>query len=384
MININNFSAPMKKLSQASKTIGAASALLAASLLFPLNANAINGQGFNAIIFGDLNASGGDTEGRLAVGGDMLLPSSYSVGDCSSGPIICAEPGNSLPRSTDGSRIDLIVGGDITGNANWGMNSGSARIGGNINGVSITTASGSPNTIVSGLGVNIPFDFDATKTNLIGDSASLSTLLDTVGTSVERTAWSLTLAGTDPDLNVFNIDAATWAGSTGFTRYIDVPEGSQVVINVSGETVDISGGQVNFGTAGCLDPIFGIFPSCQNPIEAASNTIVNYYEATTINMNGFEHQGSMLAPTATLTISGGAINGQTVVASANTSNGFEFHYRNFGGSFLDDSLFPNTSTDPDTGSENTDSTPTTPDSGSDIAQVPEPATVLGLLGLGAL
>jgi len=370
MINLNNFSAPMKTFSQASKTIGAASALLAATLLFPLSANAIqltNGQGFNAIIFGNLEADGGDTEGRLAVGGNMLLSGSYSVGDCSSGPIICGEEGNSL--SPEGSRIDLVVGGDITeisGDVNWGMNSGSARIGGNINGVNISTVAGSPNTIVSGLGANIPFDFATTAANLIADSASLSGLPNTAGTTVTNNWGDLVLKGTDPNLNVFNITAAEWTGdgtTNVWRRTIDVPESAQVVINVSGETVNISGGDMVGKYTG--------------------QTLVNYYEATDINISAFEHEGSMLAPNAKLTISGGAINGQTVVASANTSVGFEFHYRNFGGSFLDDRLFPSTSTDSDSDSD-IDSTPITPDPGSDIAEVPEPATALGLLGLGAL
>lgn len=366
MIDFKNPRASLKTQNLAFKVMSAASALLGAGLLFPSSANAIqltNARGFNAIIFGDLNASGGDTEGRLAVGGDMILPGSYSVGDCSSGSIICEYPGNSLPQSTDGSRIDLVVGGDIIGNASWGMNSGSASIGGNINGVSITTVPGSPNVIVDGLGANIPFDFATTEADLISDSAFLSTLPETAGTTVTNNWGELILQGTDPNVNVFNITAAEWTSSV-WRRTIDVPEDSQVVINVSGETVNISGGDMVFA------PLYCSGWQCPEVSEYSGRTLVNYYEATTINISGFEHEGSMLAPLAELIVSGGGINGQTVVASANTSNGFEFHYRDFGGDFLDDDLFPETPTDPD------------PD--PDVVEVPEPGTMLGLLGLGVL
>ncbi|WP_017660597.1 choice-of-anchor A family protein [Baaleninema simplex] len=359
-------------LSHSLPIFGSATVLAVTGLAQEANAFQLhNGLGFNAIVFNDLLAESGDTEGRLAVGGNLKLPGSYSVGDCSSGTIICSKPGNVLERSIDGSRIDLVVGGDITGSAAWGMNSGSARIGGNISGVDITTVPGSPNTIVDGLGNNLPVDFADLKADLRRDAHLLSTLDTTDGTAVTATPWSLVLKGTNSDLNVFNIDADTWAGSTGLTRYIDVPDGAKVIVNVAGERVDISGGQLNFGSEGCLDPAFAGIPGvkiCGDPEDFSTRMLVNYYEAKTINLSAFDHQGSLLAPTANLSVSGGSVNGQSIVESAQARSGFEFHYRGNGGEVLDVSeMFP------EDGGDN-----------GDVTEIPEPSLLLGLLGVALM
>lgn len=295
----------------------------------PQAATLTNAYGFNAFIFGDLSASGGDTEGRLAVGGTMTVTGGYSVSGCSS-PDCTVEvaPSGSQPQS-NGTRDDLVVAGNINhgGGApvSWSQLSGNARVGGAVDpNVNISFIGG--NQLFEGvLGSALGVDFAAAESALLQDSATLSALSST-GNVVTDTTNTLTLQGTNSGLNVFNLTADQWGGSAK-SRYIDTPLGSQIVINVSGLNVDLASGILQFGAEGCLDPIFSINPACQANTDYAPNVLVNYFEATTISMSAFEHQGAVLAPLATLDASGGSINGQTVLASADTDTGFEFHFR---------------------------------------------------------
>lgn len=68
---------------------------------------------FNAVVFGDFTAAGGDTEGRLAVCGTATFSSGYSVGM----PVA----GLPLPTYTNATIDILIVGGDLHDGA-FGVN----------------------------------------------------------------------------------------------------------------------------------------------------------------------------------------------------------------------------------------------------------------------
>ncbi len=284
-------------------------------------------EGFSALVFGDLNTQGGDTEGRLLVGGDMNVDGSYSVGTCTSGTEICEDSLYNLSQS-NGERHDLIVGGDLSGSASWAMENGNAYIGGDLDsGVSIDGVNG--NQVYSGDPMeNLDNVLDKAYEQVLNLTSDLTEISAGTTGTVTDNGYSLVLKGDDPYLNIFNVTAEQWGGS-GKTRYIDVPQGSQVVINVDGETVDISGGTIYYGEEGCMPEEFGIptAPVCEDPLDYSPNTIVNYYEATTVNISAFDHEATMLAPMAELNASGGSVNGTSVVASANTSNGFEFHYR---------------------------------------------------------
>jgi len=290
-----------------------------------------NALDFNALIFNDLSVLSGDTEGRLAVGGNFIIENGrYSVSGCSSPDcVILVPPAGSQPQS-NGQRDDLVVGGDITNlsqtdTAAWEQTSGNAVVGGTVGpGVNITFGGG--NTLNQNVGSsNVGVNFANQQTALIQDSVAFSTFTSN-GSIIENDPNFLTLSGSDPILNVFNISASEWGGGSK-TRTIDVPQGSQVLINVSGQTIDVSGGEFNFGTQGCRPPIFATQNPCLDPTDFAPGTLVNFPEARNINYAALEHQGAFLAPRAEFQADGGAINGQSVLASARTGNGFEFHYR---------------------------------------------------------
>jgi choice-of-anchor A domain-containing protein len=264
-------------------------------------------QDYNAVVFGDHIATQADTEGRLAVGGNASLPGSYSVGHSVIGP--------QNPQS-DGTRDDLVVKGNLTLQTGYvTVNYGNVKVGGSITGDGQITQLSSNTTTseVTNLETDI-FNFEQVE-SLVRNYSSLWSGLETTGTITTPTTQypSLTLTGTSTTLNVFNLTASEWTTSS---RYIDVPVDSTVIINISGTTVTTgTGGNVFFGNS-------------EQQLDASNyrdNVIYNLYEATTVESSHLSWEGSVFAADATLTTSGGSINGQAFFDNVNQENSFEFH-----------------------------------------------------------
>ncbi|WFB35466.1 choice-of-anchor A family protein [Kiritimatiellota bacterium B12222] len=265
-------------------------------------------QNFNAVIFGDLTAENADTEGRLAVGGNASIPSSYSVGHSVIGP--------QNPQS-NGTRNDLVVKGDVTLPAGYvTVNFGNVQVGGSVSGTGVFSQL-APNASYSNVSnfENDIFNFTAVESMVRSYSSYWSTLSSSG--SVTDLEYELQLSGSNPMLNVFNVTADEWA--TNGARYIDVPEGATTLINISGEMVTTVGGTVVFGTTP---------DTLKNPDDYRNNVIYNLYDATSIQSDYLLWEGSVFAPDATLTTTGGAINGQAFLGDVYQQEYFEFH--NFG------------------------------------------------------
>lgn len=246
---------------------------------------------FNAFIFGNLDANSGDTEGRLAVGGNIVAES-YSVGH---GGVGAAAP-LTAPLSDN-----LIVGNDLTANGGWQVYNGNAVYGGNL--------IASPTFQHGGASRGTRIDFAAAQADLIAKSQLWSTLAPN---GVSELLWGSTLAltGLDPVLNIFNVLESDWEVSSD--KIIDVPLGSTVLVNIAGKDLTYSGG---LEVKGHRNP--------QNPINGS--VLYNFYEAKTITQSSMALLGSMLAPHADLTMRSGSVNGNSVVAKATTYWGGEFH-----------------------------------------------------------
>ena len=286
--------------------------------------------GWNAMIFGDLNSVAGDTEGKLAVGGNMSA-SSYGVG--------FGGVGSKLPE-TNGAENHLVVGGDLNAAGGWQVYGGNTVVGGNV--ISSPTYANPNNQTLSGN----PIDFQAAYDELSATSQYWSTL-DQTGT-VTKNNWSTTLDGTGlGDFVTFNITADDIAS---VTRYINVDAVATVLINVSGTNALISSNS------------FFINGDGNNSGANNAEVIFNFFEAEDLTVRWTAFNGTLLAPDADLELYGGGINGQAIVASAYTHSGGEFH--NFS--------FDNTNT------------PEVPDDGP-AAVVPSPAAVwVGLSLLGSM
>lgn len=262
---------------------------------------------FNALIFGDLTAVGGDTEGRLAVGGNAEINAGYSVG--------YGIYGREIPVSFGGAVDMFIVAGDLA-DGPWGVN-GNVVYGGERTGVKRWMSNG--NLVRKVVPVtfrkngNVPSDgsgmtFDVMRARLQERSDRFAAFADRGVVSVENSdPYYPTLTGEDPVLNVFNLTTEVWNGSGKQIKVI-APEGSTVLINVRGTEVSIiNASMLVEGTS-------------------LEHVLVHYVDATSVTTTSFDHNASVLAMQADGVFSGGAINGRAIFGgSVTTGTGFEFH-----------------------------------------------------------
>lgn len=259
-------------------------------LALPLCVNAYNPfaaiNDYNAVIFGNANAIGGDTEGRLAVGGNFTAQC-YSVG---------------TSANPDATKYSLVVGGDLNAPGLWQVFNGNTAYGGTL---IATPSTVSPYTITQQSGI---LDFAAIKSQMLSTSSYLTGL--TANGSVVYDGYNtITLTGTDSNLNVFTLteeQADIWSRVT--SHQIVAPAGSTVIINIGGTSCTLSNGL---------------------SLSGVSNTTVlyNYYEATNLNLSSMELLGSLIAPNAALSLTSAGISGIAVVNESTQSWGGEYHNR---------------------------------------------------------
>lgn len=137
-------------------------------------------------------------------------------------------------------------------------------------------------------------NFDSLKASMITLSQSLRDRYTTNGTAVKQYS-TLTFTGTDPELNVFTVDASQLMNTTTFS--FAVPAGSGAIITVT-------------GTA----PAFK-YAGFSGTLPVASKTMWNFPDATTLTLNGIGFSGSILAPKAAANFNNGNIRGTVVVGS---------------------------------------------------------------------
>ncbi|MBN9503522.1 MAG: hypothetical protein BGO01_19400 [Armatimonadetes bacterium 55-13] len=248
---------------------------------------------FDALVFNNLNGNSGDVEGRLAVGGNMTTTSGYSVGD---------------RAPDDNTKNSLVVGGTLNASLNWQVFNGNAKY---ANGTNLPS-------MESGYTIQQQSNVVNFSDIYVGANWWSNYLAGFSDNGTQLYQWTTyTLTGTDANLNVFNVNAADWAAASD--RQIHAPSGSTVLINISGASASMQNGM----HADSWLHDFGL---------KNTNIILNFSEATSLNLSNIEVLGSVLAPNANLTISGGSIDGKVVVGSATQLNGGEFHRWGFTGS----------------------------------------------------
>lgn len=225
-------------------------------------------KGYNVFVLEDLNQPSSDTQGKMAVGGNLYL-ANYSVGD--------ALPPNSGDVLVVGKGLQFVSGRVYNGNAVYGTS---------------TNLPTGPVTLDGGLRKDSPIDFASAKIYLENLSTAIS------GYPVNGTTtfqWSgLTLTGSDPYLNVFKVSGANLSAATSVT--INAPNGSVVLVNIDGAYVSWTGGHVVNGTS-------------------IGNVLYNFYESTNLTIRAIDVRGSILAPFAPLYFPSGLITGQVICKS---------------------------------------------------------------------
>ncbi|HEX2960826.1 MAG TPA: SdrD B-like domain-containing protein [Ignavibacteriales bacterium] len=225
---------------------------------------------FNVFVLQDVNQPSSDTQGRMAVGRDATL-AHYSVGDQ-----LSATPGSDV--LIVGRNLTFTVGDVYYGNVVYGNSTNLP-----VDQVGITGGT---------LRQGTPIDFDAAKTYLRNLSTQLAQK-DANGT-VEFQWSGLTLRGTTPLLNVFNVSGSDLSKSSSMT--IDVPNGAVVLVNVDGDSVSWTGGLTVSGTD-------------------VSNVLYNFHQARALKIQGIDVRGSILAPFADVNFAAGQENGQMICNS---------------------------------------------------------------------
>ena len=276
---------------------------------------------FNALIFGNFSTMAGDTEGRLAIAGNAVIPSGYCVGQ--STPFI----GHPVAETFGGVSDMLIVGGMLS-DGSWGLN-GNVVHGGERTGPVRWMSNGNVVRHVTPITLrkdgNVPSDgsgmsFDALREKLQAKSDAFAALSDrgVVRAGLEGGGPNLELVGNDDVLNVFNVEASLWSGVSREIK-IMAPSSSTVLVNVRGRSIGITNSSMSVTEV------------------SAEKVLVHYVDAETLATAGFSHTASVLAMKACAEFSGGAIDGRAIFGgSVMSRNGFEFHNYYFLGDICTD------------------------------------------------
>jgi choice-of-anchor A domain-containing protein len=212
------------------------------------------------------NYSGGhDVQGKVAAGGAITM-TDFAVG-------------SGLPAS-DLSKV-LVAGGNLTlsQGAVWGdaFHAGAYSANQSVHYPRGSVAAGAP------------IDFAARFAELRSLSAKLDSMR--ANGSAARESWGgIMLRGTNPELNVFRVDASVFTGAKLLS--IDAPAGSLVVVNIHGSSATFTG----FGHA---------FSGGINQ----RGVLYNFVDTTTINAYGFGFWGTVLAPNAHIDFHEGSFDG---------------------------------------------------------------------------
>ena len=238
---------------------------------------------YNVFVFGDLNLSNTDAEGRVAVGGNATL-SNYGVG----AGITPLPPANTDPSFVVDGNVDVTGGSNASGNTVINPNS-------NV----INYTMGNPNgQLITGT----PIDFAAAERYLKCASVFWGALVPNgVGTVVFG---QLNLTGTDDVLNIFSLDSGNLYG-TGLSLAqlnginIIAPLGSTILINVNGAAIQYGSYQIfRNGTAATR--------------ENARRILWNFPQALSWSNSTTAIYGSVLAPFAAANTTYSQINGNII------------------------------------------------------------------------
>lgn len=225
---------------------------------------------YNLFVLYDAEQPSSDTQGKVAVGRNANF-ANYSIGD--------QLPPNSGDVLIVGNDLQYTSGAVYNGNVVYGN---STNLDSNYTAVSISGGT---------LRKDYPVDFAAAESYLTSLS---STLFGYTANSTTTFEWGgLQLSGTNPYLNVFDVDGADLTSANNVT--INVPNGAVVLVNVRGDNISWSGGLSVTGTS-------------------IGHVLYNF-DATNITISGIDVRGSILAPYAHVNFVSGVQNGQMICKS---------------------------------------------------------------------
>ena len=292
--------------------------------------------GYNAFVTGNFFSNQNDIQGSLAVGGNATLSSYYIGGNLLNGGNLSLSGGTIAGTADVFGNADInnaYVGSGLTANGYASLTSGTVNgnlaagtdatlqnsyVAGNVQAgrnldVNQSTVGGgavfgnsanvTQSSVLGGVaqGQNsVPapaLDFSAAAHFYSSYAAFLAGLPG--NGSVAVTGGALALTGVDPLLNVFHLSTGQLnaaAGTAGLA--ISVPTGATALIDVSGASGVLTNFAMTFGSGA-----------------SAQDLLFNFDQATSLAVNAFGLEGSLLAPLANVDVSNGQIAGNLVAAS---------------------------------------------------------------------
>ncbi len=248
---------------------------------------------YNAVIFGNMEASRSDTEGRLAVGGNLTLDN-YAVG------LKLAPSGDRYDTLTVGGELNFIDGHIYNGNARSGTQATLTNVG----------FTGGEYIIGN------PLDFAALEQQAQTISADWSVLTNNTSTSLTNN--QLHLFGNNTELNIFSI-AATDLDILTSEFILEIPDNSWALINVIGTAVTIADlGFFRITSDGTKE---NIGDRHGHDGSLTQTVLFNFFEADNLEIHNAGVAGSILAPFAATTFYDGHIDGQLITYSLQGQTG---------------------------------------------------------------
>jgi len=244
----------------------------------------------NALFCGSYTMTYTDIEGRAAIAQNFTFTGGV-------GNKVYAEVGVTDVLIVGGTYSS--TNGQVFGNAWYGV------------GTNVTPQVGFLGAQIQGTPAGFSF------TQACNHAALLSTQLAglTPNGTVTQLYGAVRLTGTDPTLNVFQVSAAIIGSANGL--HIDVPKGVPTVINVIGSSVTFQNYEIWLGAD---DHETGDDPTVHQ-------IVWNLPDATSLTISGLSIEGSLIAPTATVSFNNGHING-SMMAAGGSGNG-QFHHKLF-------------------------------------------------------
>jgi len=241
---------------------------------------------FNVFALNGFSASGSDSAGRVAAGGDITA-SNYQF--ASALTFACG---------TDPEDNGAVAGGSLS------LTDGSIN-GYGVYGSSLTFVRA--NVGCANIQDAAAIDFSAAATILAARATQIQGLAAT-GNATYTDGWLLTLTCAGGDLEVFDTTGIDLASVHGYSL-ANCASNASIFINSPGASIVPGSGS-----------FFGQFDSLK------THVLWNFHQATSINLWGVGLKGSILAPSATVSYSSGNVDGQVFVSAVNCGwNCPEFH-----------------------------------------------------------
>jgi choice-of-anchor A domain-containing protein len=225
---------------------------------------------YNVFVFGDYESNNWNSiSGAVAIGGNANIS-------------------NSTISNLANNSYGLVVGGDLI--KSYGNVTGTTWVGGTVTKPQYDAYNSYSTAVTS------PIDFTAAKTQLTTLSDSLAATASTGSVSYNYGTNGY-LAGTGGSVEYFSLSSGDLSNINNWS-FSNIASGATLILNVSGSTVNLTGGWSGF---------------------SAYNVLFNFYDATSLTLTDINFNASILAVDATLYGASGNVSGTVVAKDWNNS-----------------------------------------------------------------